>query len=140
MDLRRYEVATVAAARELRSSYCALAHGEILAAEHIGEPAVRALVGEATGAEPDPVDAAIARLAAKVAGAAAEIRESDYDELRDLGLADDEILDVVLATAARCFFSTVLEATGTLADPVFTDRVPPALRAALTVGRPISPA
>jgi alkylhydroperoxidase family enzyme len=31
MDLRRYELATVAAARRLRSSYCALAHGTILA-------------------------------------------------------------------------------------------------------------
>ena len=27
MDLRRYELATLAAARRLRSSYCALAHG-----------------------------------------------------------------------------------------------------------------
>ena len=31
MDTRRYELATLAAARELRSSYCSLAHGKILA-------------------------------------------------------------------------------------------------------------
>src|SRR5436190_12806414 len=31
MDLRRYELATVAAARRLRSSYCTLAHGTVLA-------------------------------------------------------------------------------------------------------------
>ena len=31
MDLRRYELATLAAAARLRSSYCALAHGTILA-------------------------------------------------------------------------------------------------------------
>ena len=30
MDLRRYELATVAAARRLRSTYCALAHGSVL--------------------------------------------------------------------------------------------------------------
>jgi hypothetical protein len=30
MDLRRYELATVAAARRLRSSYCTLAHGPVL--------------------------------------------------------------------------------------------------------------
>jgi alkylhydroperoxidase/carboxymuconolactone decarboxylase family protein YurZ len=30
MDLRRYELATVAAASRLRSSYCTLAHGSIL--------------------------------------------------------------------------------------------------------------
>ena len=30
MDLRRYELATIAAARRLRSSYCLLAHGSVL--------------------------------------------------------------------------------------------------------------
>ena len=37
MDLRRYELATLAAARRLRSSYCCLAHGTVLA-EQFGEP------------------------------------------------------------------------------------------------------
>lgn len=31
MDLRRYELATLAAAQRLRSSYCSLAHGTVLA-------------------------------------------------------------------------------------------------------------
>jgi alkylhydroperoxidase family enzyme len=30
MDMRRYELATLAAARRLRSSYCCLAHGTVL--------------------------------------------------------------------------------------------------------------
>src|SRR6478672_12358097 len=30
MDLRRYELATIAAARRLRSTYCMLAHGSVL--------------------------------------------------------------------------------------------------------------
>ncbi len=30
MDLRRYELATVAAAQQLRSSYCSIAHGKVL--------------------------------------------------------------------------------------------------------------
>src|SRR3954447_22149137 len=30
MDLRRYELVTLAAARRLRSSYCSLAHGSVL--------------------------------------------------------------------------------------------------------------
>src|SRR4051794_36217327 len=30
MDPRRFELATIAAARQLRSSYCALAHGSVL--------------------------------------------------------------------------------------------------------------
>ena len=55
---------------------------------------------------------------------------------RALGLSDEEILDVVLAVAARCFFSTVLEALGVQADPAHR-ALDPKLRAALTVGRPI---
>ena len=37
MELRRYELATLAAARRLRSSYCCLMHGSVLA-EQFGEP------------------------------------------------------------------------------------------------------
>jgi uncharacterized peroxidase-related enzyme len=140
MDLRRYEVATVAAAGQLRSSYCALAHGEILAEKHLDEAAVRRLVDDSADAELEPLDAAIAHLATKIARSASDVVETDYDELRALGLADDEILDIVLATAARCFFSTVLDATGTLADPIYRTRVPESLRDALTVGRSIAPA
>ncbi|MGH2815954.1 MAG: carboxymuconolactone decarboxylase family protein [Actinomycetota bacterium] len=80
MDRRRYELATVAAARVLRSSYCSLAHGKVLA---------------------------------------------------------EQFLDVVLAAAARCFFSTVLEALGVQADAAFR-ALDPELREALTVGRPIA--
>jgi alkylhydroperoxidase family enzyme len=36
MDLRRYELATLAAAKRLRSSYCCLAHGTVLM-ERFGE-------------------------------------------------------------------------------------------------------
>ena len=37
MDLRRYELVTLAAARRLRSSYCCLAHGKVLH-ERFDEP------------------------------------------------------------------------------------------------------
>ena len=40
MDLRRYELATLAAARRLRSSYCSLAHGKVLI-EQFGEPVLQ---------------------------------------------------------------------------------------------------
>ena len=65
-----------------------------------------------------------------------KIDETDIDGLRAHGLTDDEIFDVVLAAAARCFFSTCLEATGTRPDKAFA-ALAPELRDALTVGRPI---
>lgn len=136
MDPRRYELATLAAARRLGSSYCSLAHGRVLVEQFDGVREVRALTG-AADEDLDPVDAAVVRLAEKVAGGAAEMTEPDLAELRGLGLADDDILDVVLAAAARCFFSTVLDATGTEPDAAYRS-LDPELRESLTVGRPIA--
>lgn len=137
MDLRRYELATLAAARRLRSSYCCLAHGKVLVEHFDGPAAVRALVDDPASAELSPVDRAVMRLADRVAAGAADMTEEDLTEVRDLGLDDDEILDVVLTAAARCFFSTVLDATGTEPDAEYRS-LDPELRAALTVGRPIA--
>ena len=137
MPLRRYEIATLAAARALRSSYCSLAHGAVVA-ERLGAPQVAVAVA---GGGDDGLDAAeqeVVRFATKVARSAPEITEDDVDRLRAHGLSDADVLDVVLTVAARCFFSTVLDATGTLPDAAFADRLDPALRDVLTVGRPIA--
>jgi uncharacterized peroxidase-related enzyme len=136
MDQRRYEVATVAAARQLKSSYCVLAHGSVLVGL-VGEAAVRDLVGIGRGHELTDADQAVAALAAKVASDAPSITEDDFAELRELGFDDADILDVILAAAARCFFSTVLDATGTLPDAAYASTLTPEIRALLTVGRPI---
>ena len=63
--------------------------------------------------------------------------EQDLAELTGLGLTDDEVLDVVLAAAAQCFFSTVLDATGTEPDAAYRS-LDPQLQQALTVGRPMA--
>lgn len=135
MDRRRYELATVAAARVLRSSYCSLAHGKVLAEQFLGAERTIALATGAVDAL-DPLDAEIVRFATLVTREPASVTASDMERLRALGLSDEEILDVVLAVAARCFFSTVLEALGVQADPAYR-ALDPELRAALTVGRPI---
>src|SRR6185437_16003592 len=61
MDLRRYELATLAAARRLRSSYCCLAHGKVLL-EGFGEP-VREIALDHRAAGLDDVDVAVMDLA-----------------------------------------------------------------------------
>ena len=72
----------------------------------------------------------------RVARDATSIGPDDVNRLRTHGLSDAEILDVILAAAARCFFSTVLDAAGVQADAQLSDDLEPALRAAVTVGRP----
>jgi len=137
MDPRRYELATLAAARELRSSYCALAHGKVLADKFFDPATVKALAIDHTGAGLDELDVAIMDLAAKVAADTTEVTEADIQRLRDLGLSDPEIFDVVLAAAVRCFFSKAVDAMGVQPDVEFS-QLEPGLREALTVGRPIA--
>ena len=137
MDLRRYELVTLAAARRLHSSYCCLAHGTVLH-ERFGEP-VRDIALDHRTAGLDEIDVAVMDLAERVVDDATSVDDADLQRLRDLGLSETDIADVVLAAAARCFFSKVLDATGTLADPVLHD-MPDQLRAALAVGREIAPA
>jgi uncharacterized peroxidase-related enzyme len=137
MDLRRYELATVAAARRLGSSYCMLAHGSILMDKFLEPDAVRALADDFRAAELEPADLAVMELADKVAQDATSVTQADVDRLRDLGLTDREILDVVVAAAARCFFSKTLDALGAQPDAKYS-QLEPELRNALTVGRPIA--
>jgi alkylhydroperoxidase family enzyme len=135
MDLRRYELATLAAAQRLRSSYCSLAHGKVLL-ETFGEP-VREIALDRRSAGLDEVDVAVMDLAEKVVDDASSITDADRQRLRDLGLSDDEIMGVVLAATARCFFAKTTDALGVLPDASYRE-LDPELREVLVVGRPIA--
>lgn len=76
-------------------------------------------------------------LADKVAADATSVTEEDIDRLRAFGLDDGEIVSVVCAAAARCFFSKVLDGLGVQPDASYAS-VDPELREALVVGRPIA--
>lgn len=135
MDVRRYELVTLAAARRLRSSYCCLAHGKILQ-EQFGE-SVPAIAVDHRAAGLDEVDCAVMELAERVVDDATSIGENDLLRLRELGLSETEIMDVILTAAARCFFSKTLDGLGVRPDKSYQD-LDPQLREALVVGRPIA--
>ena len=135
LDLRRYELATLAAARRLRSSYCCLAHGTVLL-EQFHEP-VREIALDHRAAGLDEVDVAIMDLAERVVDDATAIGDEDLQRLRELGLSDAEIMDVILAAAVRCFFSKTIDALGVRPDAEYGE-LAPELREALVVGRPIA--
>jgi alkylhydroperoxidase family enzyme len=132
IDPRRYELVTLAAAQRLRSSYCSLAHGKILD-EELGEDVV-GILRDGTGL--DAVDRATMELAERIVDDASSVDDADLQRLRDLGLSDAEILDVVLTATARCFFSKTLDAMCALPDAHFRE-LAPELREVLVVGRPI---
>jgi uncharacterized peroxidase-related enzyme len=137
MDLRRYELATVAAARRLRSTYCMLAHGSVLLDNYVAPDELVAIVSDHHAAGLDEVDVAVMDLADKVAADATSVTQDDVDRLRSLGLTDTEVFDVGAAAAARCFFSKALDGLGAQADAHFGELDAP-LRETLTVGRPIA--
>jgi uncharacterized peroxidase-related enzyme len=143
MDLRTYELATLAAARRLRSSYCSLAHGKkVLAGGILDAEQLRDVMADHHAAGLDEADVAVMDLADKVTADATSVTEKDLDRLRDRGWTDAAILDVILTAALRCFFSKVLDATGTRPDAAFrTDPLltqPPDLLPTLTPGHPIA--
>jgi uncharacterized peroxidase-related enzyme len=137
MDQRRYELATIAAARRLRSSYCMLAHGSVLIDMFMEPSQVRELADDFAGADLEPLDLAVMGLADKVAGDATSVTEGDIERLRQLGCSDEEIVDVVLAATLRCFFSKTLDGLGIQPDATYSG-LDAGLRDALVVGRPIA--
>jgi alkylhydroperoxidase family enzyme len=132
MDLRRYELATFAAAQRLKSSYCSLAHGSVLI-DRFGEP-VEQIARDRTSAGLSEVDLAVMDLAEHVVDDATSV---DMQPLRELGLTDAEIMDVVLAAAARCFFSKTLDGVGALPDASYAE-LGSTLLDVLVVGTPIA--
>jgi alkylhydroperoxidase family enzyme len=135
MDERRYELATLAAAQALGSSYCSLAHGKILA-EQFGEP-VEAIVRDRRSAGLSDLDVAVMDLAELVARRPGSLTDADFQPVYDLGLSPADAMDVVLAASARCFFSTALDALRVLPDASYA-QLDPGLLDVLVVGRPIA--
>ena len=135
MDRRRFELATFAAAATLRSSLCTLAHGKALLQFFPAED----VATMARGAIPislSAADAALMRFACAVAHDASAVTADDVAELKRHGFTDAEVFDIAAVAAGRAFFAKVVESLGVANDaPLRT--MDPALREALTVGRPL---
>jgi uncharacterized peroxidase-related enzyme len=138
MDRRRFEVATIAAARALRSTYCTAAHSKFLRDVCGDEGTVRSIAEQPSGAELDPQDRAVYEFAAKVATDAASVEQEDVDELRGVGLSDADIADVVFAAACRAFFTRVLDGLGAQLDSQTAQTFPAAVLESMVVGRPVA--
>lgn len=138
MDRRRFEIATIAAARARHSTYCTAAHTKFLRDVCGDEAAVQSIAEHPDGAALDPRDRAVYAFAAKVAADAASIEQQDVDRLRDVGLTDADIADIVFAASARCFFTAVLDGLGAQLDPQTAETFPPAQLDSMIVGRPVA--
>jgi len=75
--------------------------------------------------------------AEKVSLHAHTIQKEDVEHLRRLGLSDEEILDVTLASSVRNLYSRVVDAMGAEPDDKYLD-LEPHVRQAMQKGRPFA--
>ncbi|NUR09013.1 MAG: peroxidase-related enzyme [Nocardioidaceae bacterium] len=138
MDRRRFELATIAAARALRSTYCTAAHSKFLRDVCGDEQAVAAIAERPDGSGLEAQDRAVYAFAAKVATDASSVEQEDVDVLRAAGLSDADVADVVFAASARAFFTKVLDGLGARLDVETAGTFPPEQLASMLVGRPVA--
>lgn len=138
MDRRRFEIATIGAARALRSTYCTAAHSKFLRDECDDETTMLAIAEDPTGARLSEQDRAVYEFAALVALDASSIQQSHVDTLRALGLTDADIADIVFAAAARAFFTRVLDGLGAQLDLQTAGAFAPDILESMVVGRPVA--
>jgi alkylhydroperoxidase family enzyme len=112
-----------------------LAHGALLRKNFFSPDQLAAIVKDFRNAGLPPEEVAIMSFVQKIITQARQINEHDIDELRKHGLSDEEILDVVVASTARSFFSKTLDALGAKPDEAYLE-LEPELIQVLTVGRP----
>jgi uncharacterized peroxidase-related enzyme len=138
MDRRRFELVTIAAARVYKSTYCLAAHSKFLRDVCGDEPSMRAVAADPTGGSLDATECAVMDFAARVAQDASSVTDDHVRRLREHGLSDTEIADVVFAAAARAFFTKVLDGLGVQADAQLGATFDPEVRQQVTVGRPFA--
>ncbi|MDT4963767.1 MAG: hypothetical protein QOF87_3414 [Pseudonocardiales bacterium] len=136
MDRRRFELATIAAARALHSTYCTAAHSKFMRDVCDDETTLDLLAQDPTGADLSREDRLAYQFAAKVATSAESVSQQDVDQLREIGLSDGDIADLVFAASARSFFTRVLDGLGAQLDPETAQTFSPALLKSMIVGRP----
>lgn len=83
MDRRRFELATIASARALHSTYCTVAHSKFMRDVCGDETILELLAVDPTGATLGREDRLVYQFAAKVARSAESVSQRDVDQLRE---------------------------------------------------------
>lgn len=112
-----------------------LAHGALLRKNFFDADELAAIVKDFRNAGLMSVEVSMMSLAQKVTTQPQDVSEQDINELREYGLSDEEILNVILVCTARNFFSKTLDATGAVPDDIYKEFEPELLQL-LTPGRP----
>jgi uncharacterized peroxidase-related enzyme len=133
LDVRQRALLVTTTAATMGDAYCALAFGTKLANAAGEAAAIRALTGDDTGL--DVADRALVRWTRRVVRDPSSTGAEDVRELRTAGFDDRQIMAITLFVALRQAFSTVNDALGAEPDALLLERVPDAVRDAVSFGR-----
>jgi uncharacterized peroxidase-related enzyme len=134
LGVREWRLITLIAAKHIPSSYCSHVYGKQLIADLGSKEAVVALQQDFRAAGLPERDVEMLAYAEKIARDASSVSQADIDRLRSVGFSDQQICDIALCAAFRCFVSRFFDATGAGTETAFLD-ADEGFRAAMTVGR-----
>jgi len=135
LSYRDKGILITAMASKMGDSYCSVAWGTRLAEATDPETAAAVIVGRPSSSLTDR-DLALASWARKLAAAPNATTRSDVDDLRGVGLSDQQIMAVTVYVALRIAFSTVNNAIGAAPDQEGAEAAPPQVVSAIAFGRP----
>jgi uncharacterized peroxidase-related enzyme len=134
LGLREWRLITLIAAKHIPSTYCSHVYGKQLIDDLGSKEAVLAVQRDFRTAGLSDRDVEMLAYAEKIAQDASRVSHADIDRLRALGFSDQQICDVALCTAFRCFVSRFFDATGAVTEAVFIDD-DTEFRTSMSVGR-----
>ena len=125
LGLRRYELATLAAADAIGSQACLYAHGR-KSLKVFDEEQLARIARDYHDADLSDAEVALMDFAGRLSRDSASMTDADSRRLRKAGFTDREIVDIALAASLRNYFSRGLHALAVDVD------VPPGLSPRLT--------
>ena len=96
-----------------------LAHGAVLRKNFFTAEQLELLAKDFHHAGLEEKEVVMMEYAQKVVRDASSTAQADFDNLRNAGWTDEDIMNITLAAAVRSFASKVFEALGADADPVY---------------------
>jgi len=136
LTMRQRSVLISACAASIRDSYCSLVWGDKLAG-FTGAPAAASVL-RGDDSDLNANEKVLARWARVVSTRPNDTTVDDVDELRAIGLSDQQIFALTLFVALRAAFASVNDALGVEPDAAVLASASPAVRDAVTFGRPTS--
>jgi uncharacterized peroxidase-related enzyme len=134
LGVREWRLITLIAAKHVPSTYCSYVYGQQLIGDLGSREAVMAVQRDFRSAGLSDRDVAMLAYAETIARDASEVTEGDIARLRAVGFTDQQICDIALCAAFRCFISRFFDAVGAGPEATYIDR-DDAFRGAMTVGK-----